>query len=87
MYVCIYIYIYIYIYINIHTYIRMHNNMYIYIRMYTYIHTHTHIGADESVRRGLVPKLLRRLRGIVFEDASVMSAPGELMYQCMYENI
>jgi len=32
--------------------------------------------ADEAVRRGLVPKLLRRLRGIVFEDQTVIGAPG-----------
>jgi hypothetical protein len=32
--------------------------------------------ADELVRRGLVPNFLRRLRGIVFEDASICEAPG-----------
>lgn len=37
----------------------------------------TIVGADEVVRRGLVAKLLRRLRGIVFEDSSVMTAPGK----------
>jgi hypothetical protein len=32
--------------------------------------------ADETVRRNLVPMLLRRLRGLVFEDKSIFEAPG-----------
>ena len=32
--------------------------------------------ADETVRRNTVPSLLRRLRGLVFEDKSIFTAPG-----------
>ena len=41
--------------------------------------------ADEAVRRNVVPLLLRRLRGLVFEDESVLGAPGATacMHACV----